>query len=182
MKNQFLSGKRKIYIRREKDNILTAFLYTFLEKNRQPKVKLKALIFFFLLFTGTSFGQGYFKETPALKEAYHEIVNLKLESARISISKIKENEPNNLLVLHLENYIDFFTVFLNEEKKEFKNLEKNKGKRLKQIQKYGDKTSPYYLFVQAEIELQWALVRAKFDQKFKAARESYNAYVLHTYW
>ncbi len=143
-------------------------------------MKIYVLIFFTLLLNVFGYSQGYFEETPAIKAAYNEIVNLKLETAQISLEKIKVEEPNNLMVLHLENYIDFFTVFINEEKNEFKRLEKNKGKRIKQIKNHGDKTSPYYLFVQAEIELQWALVRAKFNQRFKAASESYNAYVLLT--
>jgi len=126
------------------------------------------------------FGQGYFKETQAIRDAYTDIVHLKLDSAKDQVAVIKKDDPNNLLILHLENYIDFFTVFLNEEKEEFKRLEKNKKLRLRKIEKEGDRSSPYYLFVQAEINLQWALVRAKFDQVFKAASESYNAYKLLT--
>lgn len=124
--------------------------------------------------------QGYFKETPLIKEAYEHIMDLRFEDANRVIVNIKNQEPDNLLVLHLENYIDFFTVFINEEKKEFKALEKNKKKRIKEIEKKGDISSPYYLFVQAEIELQWALARAKFNEVFKAASESYNAYKLLT--
>ncbi len=138
------------------------------------------VIIVFCIFHSCVFGQGYFKETQGIRAAYDNIVHLKLELAKDQIAKIKKEEPNNLLVLHLENYVDFFTVFLNEEKDEFKRLEKNKKIRLRKIEKEGDPNSPYYLFVQAEINLQWALVRAKFDQVLKAASESYNAYKLLT--
>ncbi len=79
------------------------------------------------------------------------------------------------MVYHIENYIDFFTIFINEDIREFKQLEKNKKLRLEKINQ-GDKESPYYLFAKAEINLQWATARIKFDQKFTAGTEVYRAY------
>ena len=70
--------------------------------------------------------------------------------------------------------IHFFEVFINEDKERFKVLEKNKEKRIDRI-KSGDPKSPFYRFSQAEIHLQWALARSKFNQKFKASRELLNA-------
>lgn len=129
--------------------------------------------------------QSYFEESPLIKEAYGHIIDLKFDQANQVIDKIRKDEPNNLLVLHLDNYIDFFTIFINEEKDQFKKLERNKKKRIEKIEREGDKSSPYYLFVQAEIELQWALARAKFNGRFnneviKAGSECYNAYKLLT--
>jgi tetratricopeptide (TPR) repeat protein len=123
-------------------------------------------------------GQAYFEESQGIKEAYHLIIDLKLDEARIAVNELKTTEPDNLLRILLENYIDFFTVFINEEESQFNQLEKNKRKRLDYIEKYGDRNSPYYLYTQAEIDLQWSLVRAKFDQLFKAATEAYQAYKL----
>ncbi len=143
-------------------------------------MKATSLILLLSLSSLIGSAQGYFEQSPAIKEAYGLIIDLKLEAAKEAIKEIKINEPDNLLVLHLDNYIDFFTVFITEEKNQFKELQKNKTKRIEYIEKYGDRSSPYYLFVQAEIELQWSLVRAKFDELFKAASEAYNAYNLLT--
>jgi len=110
--------------------------------------------------------QSYFEESPLIKEAYGHIIDLKFDEANQVIDKIRKDEPNNLLVLHLDNYIDFFTIFINEEKDQFKKLERNKKKRIEKIERDGDISSPYFLFVQAEIELQWALARAKFNGRF----------------
>ena len=44
--------------------------------------------------------------------------------------------------------------------------------------KKGDENSPYYLFSQAEVNLQWAFVRIKFAQYFKAVWEIRRAYKL----
>lgn len=125
----------------------------------------------------TSSGQGYFEANEAIADAYRLVTTLQLDSAQYKIDQIKKSEPDNLLVYHIENYIDFFTIFINEDEKEFKQLEKNKNKRLEKINQ-GDKESPYYLFAKAEINLQWATARIKFDQKLTAAREVYRAYKL----
>jgi len=120
--------------------------------------------------------QGRFDYSDELQSIYKDILDLKLEKATADLAALKITDPNNLSHLHIENYIDFFTVFINEDEKEFKRLEKNRRKRIKYIQKNGDKTSPYYLFSQAEINLQWALARSKFGEQFNALRDLYSAY------
>jgi len=121
-------------------------------------------------------GQGRFEYTPELQNIYQDILELKLEKAKKALTELKKSDPNNLSQVHIENYIDFYTVFINEDREEFKRLEKQRKKRIKYIQKYGDKSSPYYLFSQAEINLQWALARSKFGEQFNALRDLYSAY------
>jgi len=121
--------------------------------------------------------QGYFEPTPAIKEAYGLVSTLRFDQAKEKIDYIKQTEPENLLVYHVENYIDFFTIFINEEEKEYERLEKNKKERLKKITS-GDEDSPYYLFTKAEINLQWATVRLKFGERATPLLEVYRAYRL----
>lgn len=118
-----------------------------------------------------------FEFTPLATEAYHKVMSLRLEEAKVDIAKIKRDDPENSIVYFIENYIDFFTVFINEDKSEFKRLERNRIYRLRQIRK-GDRKSPYYLYCQAEIKLQWALARLKFEQYFNAFNEISSAYQL----
>ncbi len=140
---------------------------------------LLILITFILTLTGGDLAaQYYFDDSPNIRKAYVAATSLKFTEADSIIQIIKKEEPENLLVVHIENYIDFFSLFISEDKKEFDRLIKNKSKRLDYITEYGDQNSPYYLFVQAEIELQWAVVRAKFKQLFKAGSGSYTAYKL----
>lgn len=140
---------------------------------------MKKLNFLFILFLLTSFitDAKHFEFTPLATEAYQKAMSLRIEEAKKDISKIKREDPNNKIVYFIENYIDFFTVFINEDKSEFKKLEKNKYPRLKQIRK-GDSNSPYYLYSQAEIKLQWALARLKFKQYLNAFNEVSDAYHL----
>lgn len=136
----------------------------------------KSLLLIFSLIFSLKLCAQQFEITPGIEKAYDAAISLRLEEAKEILAELEETEAQNLIRLHIENYVDFFTIFLNEDKKEFDRLKKNKKKRLKQIEKYGDKNSPYFLFVQAEIELQWALARAKFEEFFTASGEVYSAY------
>ena len=116
-----------------------------------------------------------FEFTPKVKKAYEYVFSLRFNEARSTILQIKLEDPDNLLIYYIENYIDFFTVFINEDKEEFKALVKNKDYRIDRI-KEGNKESPYYLYAQAEIRLQWALARTKFEEYFTAFTEVRMAY------
>jgi hypothetical protein len=102
--------------------------------------------------------------------AYQQIFELKLSSAKQLIAAEKKANPDNLIVPLLENYADYFYLLSNESKAEFEKLEPNKSLRLDQIEE-GDKSSPYYLFAQAEINLQWSMIRGRYGEYFTAARE-----------
>ncbi|HFC00866.1 MAG TPA: tetratricopeptide repeat protein, partial [Phaeodactylibacter sp.] len=133
-------------------------------------------VFVFLFVSNLVVG-NHFEFTPLATEAYHKVMSLQFEEARVDIETIKREDPENSIVYFIENYIDFFTVFINEDKSEFKRLEKNKIPRLRQIRK-GNRDSPYYLYCQAEMKLQWALARLKFEQYFNAFNEVSSAYQL----
>ena len=123
-------------------------------------------LFLFLIFTLTSNAQN-FDFSITLKSAYDEIIHLELEKGTKILESIKSNDPSNYLVYHIENYIDFFTCFINEELDEYNRLSPNKNIRIAKI-KSGNSNSPYYLFSQAEIILQWSLVELKFKKYIPA--------------
>ncbi|AOM76597.1 hypothetical protein BFS30_05155 [Pedobacter steynii] len=102
--------------------------------------------------------------------AYQNIFELKLTTAKALIANEKKINPNNAIIPLLENYIDYFHLLTTESKTDFDKLKENKSKRLDQIES-DDKTSPYYLYAQAEINLQWALIRGRYGEYFTAARE-----------
>ncbi|MEM1323036.1 MAG: hypothetical protein AAGG75_22410 [Bacteroidota bacterium] len=135
------------------------------------------LLLAFCLLIPLSAHAGYFEFTPEARIAYKKAIHLRFDEARTLIQQIKVKDPDNLIVYQIENYIDFFTIFLNENKQEFKELEKNKSYRLDRISE-GDRDSPYYLYAEAEIKLQWALARLKFEEYFKAFNEVRSAYKL----
>jgi len=137
-------------------------------------------LYFTLLISFLSFQNAFaerFEFTPKAKLAYEKAMTLEFQEARNLIYQVKRDDPDNMIIYLVENYIDFFTVFINEDKNEFKQLERNKDFRLKMVKK-GPKDSPYYNYTQAEIKLQWALARLKFEEFFTAFNEVSSSYKL----
>lgn len=124
----------------------------------------------FLLLLSPLFSLANFDFNSNCLNAYKSIFELKLGNARAYISTEKKQHPNNSIIPLLENYVDYFTVLTSESKADFDRLKGNKSKRLDQISD-DDKNSPYYLYAQAEINLQWALIRGRFGEYFNAAME-----------
>ena len=128
-----------------------------------------------LSFSGIS--QGKFEQTPQIRAAYDLVMSLRFDEAKTQIEAIKRDDPQNLLVHYVENYLDFFTCYINEDKTEFNRLERNKDARIALV-KTGDPNSPYYLYLQSSIRLHWALARLKFSEYFTAFREVNKAFKL----
>ncbi|MFZ4564732.1 MAG: tetratricopeptide repeat protein, partial [Bacteroidales bacterium] len=82
----------------------------------------------------------------------------------------KNAAPDNLVPVYLENYIDFLTLIIGEERKVYDRLKDQKGERVNALEK-GRNDSPYYNFCLGEVHLQWALARLKFGDYAAAAFE-----------
>ncbi len=111
------------------------------------------------------------------QEAYTHILSLQVQKGQALLAEEKQKNPENVLPYLLENYADLFTIFIQEQAVDLERLEPNKEKRLRKIKKL-NKNSPYYQYAQAEIHLQWAIARLKFEQYFKAFTEVRKAYKL----
>lgn len=131
---------------------------------------------FVFLFCLSGFA-GEFIYSPLAKAAYENVMSLRFEEAYLQIAQLKQTEPNNLVAYHIENYIDFFRIYISENREVFNRLKKNKEARLELIEQ-GDPNSPYFLFIQADIRLQWALARLKFEEYLTAFREVSKAFRL----
>lgn len=101
------------------------------------------------------------------KQAYRAIFDLRLNDAKILIQKEKRQNPDNGITILLDNYVDYFTLLTSENKAEYERLRSLKSSRLKALEKQ-DKNSPYYLFSQAEINLQWGMLESRFQNYFSS--------------
>ena len=133
--------------------------------------------FFFFFCAQNATAMPHFEFTPLARRAYDKALSLRFAEAYGLLAQLQKQDPDNLIADFIENYIDFFTVFINEDEDEFHRLEKNKDRRLDKIKK-GDQTSPYFLYTQAEINLQWAMARLKFGEYFTAFNEVSSAHKL----
>jgi hypothetical protein len=102
------------------------------------------------------------------RKAYEEIIKLKLNTGKIILEAEKKAHPNNLIPYFLDNYIDFFTLYFNEDPEEYKRRIPSLEERLT-LMKKGDPSSPFYLFTRSVIYFQWAAVDIKFGERWNAA-------------
>ncbi len=136
------------------------------------------LTFILLLFGSTSFLFGSrFEYTSLARLAYEKAISLQFSEAKSLLYQIKEHDPDNLITYHIENYIDCLTLFITEDKEAFQKMKARKKERLEKVA-LGNPNSPYYLYVQADIRLQWALVRLKFEEYLGAFTDVSKAHKL----
>lgn len=127
--------------------------------------------------SGLSAGK-YFHFTTDARSAYEKAIDLRFGEAYALLAKVRLQEPDNLIVHHIENYIDFFKLYITEDEEAYKRLKVKRDRRLETIVNHGNPASPYYRFVQADIRLQWALVRLRFEDYLGAFTEVSKAYKL----
>lgn len=139
-------------------------------------MKLRLLIIlFFCVFSLHSSGQYYYDFNKNCITAYKSILALKFKEGKKYIAAEKSKHPNNNIPYVLENYIHFLTLFIGEEENTYKKLKNNKDNITERLEN-GDENSPYHLYSQALVNLQWAFVRTKFREYMPAIIEINRAY------
>jgi len=140
-------------------------------------VKIR-LILFFLITTSQIHGQvaNYTMDKNCLK-AYDLILQLRLEEADDFLKIARQANPSNNIIPYLENYSDFLRIVISEEEAVFKTLAPLKKKRIAQLEK-GNAKSPWHLYCQAQVNMQWAFARIKSGEFPTAALELNKSYKL----
>jgi len=130
---------------------------------------------FFILLPFSSFSS--YNYSPKVKKAYEDFFKLRINPGQKSIQEALAEDPSNGLAILIDNYGEVISVFISEDQKVYSNTKGNEEKRMKQIQSLS-KTSPYYLYIQAEIKLQWAFVKLKFGDEMSAVWDVRQAFKL----
>lgn len=110
------------------------------------------------------------------RQAYKEIVQLRLEPAQQLLEKEKAQNPGNLIPHLLENYIDFFILFFNEDPQEFERRKNNRDKRL-QLLNGGPAQSPFYRYAKAVLYFQWAAIEVKMGSRWDGGWDFRRSYL-----
>lgn len=124
-------------------------------------------LFLLVIVPSSSTAQKTFDFNTTCRQAYKEIIQLKLESGQRLLNAEKAQHPNNLIPYFLENYIDFFTLFFNEDQSEYKKRTDNLDDRL-DLMNEGPEDSPLYLYTKSIIHFQWAAINVKFGERWDA--------------
>src|ERR1700722_17300923 len=112
-------------------------------------------------------GSYQFDFNADCRKAYEEIIKLKLNTGKVILEAEKKVHPNNHIPYFLDNYIDFFTLYFNEEPEEYKRRIPSLEERVA-LMKKGDPSSPFYLFTRSVLYFQWAAVDIKFGERWDA--------------
>lgn len=110
------------------------------------------------------------------QRAYQLIIQWKLKEGARMLGEEKRLHPDNLIPDLLENYIDFFTLFFNEDPEDYRRLSGNLEKRLARMNE-GPSSSPYWLFCKAVLHFQWAAIKVKFGENWEAGWDFRRAYL-----
>jgi hypothetical protein len=140
-------------------------------------IQITLLSLFCILFLIRAGAQKVFDFNAGCSLAYKEIMQLKLNSGQALIDAEKKAHPDNLIPYFLENYIDFFVLFFNEDPAEYKARKANRTRRL-ELMNQGPANSPLRDFTLAIINFQWAAVKVKFGSNWDAGWEFRRSYLL----
>jgi len=127
--------------------------------------------------TCTVTAQYYYEVTDGIEELYQAVWMMDYDSAHQIALTVKEENPYNLLVHHIENYIDFIRIFVADDMNGLEDYRAAVGQRIDSI-RLGPMTSPYHYFSQAEVYLQWSLVRSKKGEVIRAGMDVNRAFKL----
>ncbi|MEM6376938.1 MAG: hypothetical protein AAF705_01920, partial [Bacteroidota bacterium] len=97
----------------------------------------------------------------AIQDVYYQLLDLDFAGAKKQLAALEQSQPDNLARYHLQNYYDFFQVYTSDNQQTYKTLRQHRDQYLKQLVK-GPKDSPWHLFSQADVHLQWALLKFRF--------------------
>ncbi|HEY6161969.1 MAG TPA: tetratricopeptide repeat protein [Bacteroidia bacterium] len=118
---------------------------------------------FFPLLAGASFDFN-----SSCRDAYKDILGLEMEKGRGILEAERKLHAENSITVLLDNYTDFLTLVITEERDKYDAWKKRKSERLAVIED-DSKDSPWFLYCKAEINLQWAFTEIKFGDYKDAA-------------
>lgn len=139
-------------------------------------MKKITLVFLFIFFVKIMPAQQVILNAP-MRQAYNDILALKLDDAHKLLSLEKQKDPGNVFVDYLESYSDFIRVFISEDFNFFQKSNDRFSGRYQRIATLPD-NNPYKDLLLANMNLQWAFARLKFGQYFRGAWQINKAYRL----
>jgi hypothetical protein len=129
---------------------------------------IKKLLFFFILSGFALNARANYVFDSRCLDAYNAIFDFRLDDARALIQQEKKVNPQNGITILLDNYVDYISLLTSDNKHDYDRLKSRKSDRVDQLDNMED-NSPYYLFSQAEIYLQWGLIKGKFGDYTSSA-------------
>lgn len=119
--------------------------------------------------------QKVYEFNSTCQQAYKEIGQLKIANGIVLIEKAKQQNPNNLIPIFLESYVDVLELFFNEDAAEYKKRKEKINHRISEL-KEGPETSPFYRFCLCNAYLHKSVISIRYGENMTAAWDSKKAY------
>ena len=113
-------------------------------------------------------GEKHYDFNNNCRQAYQAIIQLRLDEGSRILEAEKKRDGNNLIPFFLDNYIDFFQLFFNEDAGQYAAWKARRDSRL-ELMSEGPESSPFNLFTRSVIHFQWAAIQIKFGDNWDAA-------------
>ena len=109
------------------------------------------------------------------RQAYQEINQLKINTGLALINQAKKQNPENLIPVFLEDYVDFYVLFFNANPNDYKRLKRRIDERINMLIE-GQQSSPFYNYCLSVAYLHKAVISAVFNEKITAAFDARKSY------
>lgn len=131
----------------------------------------------FLLLASIAKAEKVYEFNSTCQQAYQEIIKLKINNGIALIEKAKQQNPDNLIPIYLESYVDLVSLFFNEDAAEYALKKPKLEERIKLLEQ-GPQNSPFYRFCLSEAYVQKAFIEIKFTENWRASWDIRKAFIL----
>ena len=135
------------------------------------------LFIIFSCFIHAGISQKVYDFNATCQQAYQEITRLKMDQGQALIQKAKQQNPNNLIPVMLESYIDFLILFLREDPVEYKIRYPRFNERIEALEE-GPTESPFYRLALSTVRVHKAASAIKFGKMWEAGWDIRRAWLL----
>jgi len=133
-------------------------------------MKHKSILIFLTLLSCRLTASANYNFDARCMDAYKAVFDFRLNDARALIQQEKQQYPQNGISILLDNYVDYISLLTSDNKSDYERLKDKKSDRIDAL-KSNDENSPYYLYSQAEVDLQWGLIKAKYGDYTSSASD-----------
>lgn len=140
-------------------------------------VSFLALFFLFLNFGAHGAAPPYFHINPNLVDAQKHNLELKLDKARLTLTRELIANQNNCAAHYLLHFNAYLKAFISEEDADYKSYLLIQQRAIRQIQQLND-NEPHKKYALADIYFYSATLKGKFDEVYGAARDIHRAHTL----
>ena len=130
-----------------------------------------------MLFSVVSKAERVYEFNSTCQQAYQEIIKLKVNNGIALIEKAKLQNPNNLIPVFLESYVDLVNLFFNEDANEYALKKPRLDQRIKELET-GQQNSPFYRYCLSTVLVQKAFIEIKFAENWRASWDIRKAFLL----